>query len=64
VDYTPYEGIEVGAWPATTLSRGRVVWDGTNYLGTAGGGEFLKCGRPEAAKPRTRDGGWRSWTGI
>ncbi len=64
VDYTPYEGIEVGAWPATTLSRGRVVWDGTNYLGTAGGGEFLKCGRPEAAKPRTRDGGWRAWTGI
>ena len=64
VDYTPYEGIEVGAWPATTLSRGRVVWDGTNYLGTAGGGEFLKCGRPEPAKPRTRDGGWRVWTGI
>jgi dihydropyrimidinase len=64
VDYTPYEGIEVGAWPATTLSRGRVVWDGTRYLGTAGGGEFLKCGRPEAAKPRTRDGGWRAWTGI
>jgi dihydropyrimidinase len=52
VDYTPYEGIEVSAWPGMTLSRGRVVWDGTNFLGEAGGGEFLPCGKPDAAKPR------------
>ena len=64
VDYTPYEGIEVSAWPGMTLSRGRVVWDGTSFLGSAGGGEFLRCGRPEPAKPRTRDGGWRSWVGL
>ena len=63
VDYTPYEGIEVSAWPGMTLSRGRVVWDGTSFLGSAGGGEFLRCGRPDPAKPRTRDGGWRSWVG-
>jgi len=61
VDYTPYEGIEVSAWPGMTLSRGRVVWDGTSFLGEAGGGEFLPCGKPEPAKPRTRDGGWRKW---
>jgi dihydropyrimidinase len=64
VDYTPYEGIEVSAWPGMTLSRGQVVWDGTSFLGSAGGGEFLRCGRPDPAKPRTRDGGWRSWVGL
>lgn len=54
VDYTPYEGIEVNAWPAVTLSRGRVVWDGERFLGAAGQGEFLRCGLPEPAKPRVR----------
>jgi dihydropyrimidinase len=64
VDYTPYEGIEVRAWPAMTLSRGRVVWDGRSFLGTPGSGEFLRCDRPGPAKPRTRDGGWRQWMGL
>jgi len=64
VDYTPYEGIEVGAWPATTLSRGQVVWDGGQFLGRAGNGQFLRCGLPEPAKPRVRDGGWREWVGL
>jgi dihydropyrimidinase len=26
-DYTPYEGMEVSAWPVVTLSRGERVWD-------------------------------------
>jgi dihydropyrimidinase len=64
VDYTPYEGIEVSAWPGMTLSRGRVVWDGERFLGEAGHGRFLACGRPEPAKPRPRDGGWRRWLGL
>lgn len=64
VDYTPYEGIELRAWPGLTLSRGRVVWDGEQFLGAAGTGEFLKCGRPEPARPRHRDGGWREWVGL
>jgi len=64
VDYTPYEGIEVSAWPGMTLSRGRVVWDGSAFLGEAGAGEFLPCGKPEPAKPRVRDGGWRKWLGV
>ncbi|MBU1361612.1 MAG: dihydropyrimidinase [Gammaproteobacteria bacterium] len=45
VDYTPYEGIEVQAWPAYTLSRGEVVWDGKFHPRT-GRGEFLHRGRP------------------
>jgi dihydropyrimidinase len=26
-DYTPYEGLDVSAWPVVTLSRGEKVWD-------------------------------------
>ena len=53
VDYTPYEGIEVKAWPALTLTRGEVVWDGKNFHPRAGRGQFLKGGRPTLlpAKP-------------
>ncbi|MEJ8823717.1 dihydropyrimidinase [Variovorax humicola] len=54
VDYTPYEGIEVKAWPATTIARGEVVWDGQAFHPRAGRGEFLKRGRPSllpAARP-------------
>jgi dihydropyrimidinase len=50
VDYTPYEGIEVTAWPQTTLVRGRVVWDAGQYLGEAGWGRFLPCERPAVAR--------------
>jgi len=64
VDYTPYEGIEVSAWPATTLSRGKVVWDGKDFLGRAGDGEFLECGLPEPARPRPRSDSWRKWVGL
>jgi len=64
VDYTPYEGIEVRAWPAMTLLRGDVVWDGESFRGAAGAGRFLECGLPEPARPRTRNGGWRQWVGL
>ena len=52
VDYTPYEGRVVKGWPVTTLSRGEVVWDGTEPRGTPGRGRFLPCDFPEAARPR------------
>jgi dihydropyrimidinase len=54
VDYTPYEGIEVKAWPAVTLAGGEVVWDGTTFHPRAGRGRFLQRGRPTllpAARP-------------
>jgi dihydropyrimidinase len=54
VDYTPYEGIEVNAWPALTMSRGRVVWQDGVYHGQPGHGQFLKCDRPMPAKVRGR----------
>jgi dihydropyrimidinase len=46
VDYTPYDGMTLRAWPALTLSRGDVVWDGTKFHGQAGRGQFLPCGAP------------------
>jgi dihydropyrimidinase len=46
VDYTPYEGIDVKAWPAITLARGEVVWDGQTFHPRAGRGQFLRRGRP------------------
>lgn len=51
VDYTPYEGRVLKAWPALTLSRGTVVWSDGQYLGRAGHGQFLPCERPVAARP-------------
>lgn len=54
VDYTPYEGIEVKAWPALTMSRGQVVWKDGQYLGREGQGQFLACERPAPAKVRGR----------
>ena len=46
VDYTPYEGIKLKAWPALTLTRGEVVWDGRTFHPRAGSGQFLRRGRP------------------
>jgi dihydropyrimidinase len=50
VDYTPYEGIAVSAWPDLTLSRGRVVWGDRTYQGEPGWGRFLACERPAVAR--------------
>ncbi|WP_110096707.1 dihydropyrimidinase [Pseudomonas putida] len=54
VDYTPYEGMSLSAWPAMTLSRGEVVWDGTSPHGSPGRGQFIHCSRPDPARPRRR----------
>ncbi|AGU47253.1 D-hydantoinase [Variovorax paradoxus B4] len=53
VDYTPYEGMHLSAWPAMTLARGEVVWDGTTFTGRTGHGRFLPCGAP-TLQPRRR----------
>lgn len=46
VDYTPYEGIALKAWPGVTLSRGEVVWDGRDFHPHPGRGKLLTCGSP------------------
>jgi dihydropyrimidinase len=51
VDYTPYEGMTLRAWPALTLCGGEVVWDGRNFHPRRGQGRFLRCGAP-TLRPR------------
>jgi len=54
VDYTPYEGMQLKAWPALTLSRGRVVWDGKDFHPQLGHGQLLACGAPSLLAEATR----------
>jgi dihydropyrimidinase len=53
VDYTPYEGMALKAWPGITLSRGEVVWDGSEFHPQPGRGQLLACGLP-TLMPRRR----------
>ena len=55
VDYTPYDGMHLHAWPAMTISRGEIVWDG-EPRGEQGRGQFLPCERPGPAQLRRRKG--------
>ena len=52
VDYTPYEGIALKAWPGLTMLRGQVVWDGRQFAPPVGGGQFLRCGMPSILPAR------------
>ncbi len=65
VDYTPYEGMALDAWPAFTISRGEVVWQGRpgkgQVLDAPGRGQFLHCAPPAMAKPAPRPGAKRPW---
>ena len=49
VDYTPYEGQTLRAWPGVTIARGEVVWDGQFHPRAAAGGSCpagrLRCCR-------------------
>jgi len=53
-DYTPYEGMELTGYPVLTLSRGEVIAEEGRMSGLAGRGRFLRCDRPEPARPRGR----------
>ncbi|WP_213768543.1 dihydropyrimidinase [Caballeronia sp. dw_19] len=59
VDYTPYEGRTLGAWPAYTIARGDVVWDGKQFLAAPGRGRFLPRGLPTMVARRPASGGVR-----
>ncbi len=49
VDYSCYEGREVRGKAETVLSRGRVIVDGDEFMGSPGDGRFLKRQRPNLA---------------
>ena len=50
-DYTPYEGMRLRGWPLTTLSRGEIVWNGSEPQAKPGRGQFLRCDLPAAPRP-------------
>ena len=52
VDYTPYEGRALRAWPGLTIARGEVVWDG-QLRSRPGRGRFLTCAAPSLQPRRT-----------
>jgi dihydropyrimidinase len=51
VGYTPYEGRRLHGWPATVLSRGRIVVEDGNLFAKRGSGAFLPCALSDAARP-------------
>jgi dihydropyrimidinase len=55
VDYTPYEGRPLRAWPALTMIGGEVVWDGHQFHPRRGRGRFLRCGPPTLRPRRAAD---------
>ncbi|GBD83643.1 D-hydantoinase [bacterium BMS3Abin02] len=44
IDYTCYEGMEINATIDHVLSRGKVIVEGGEYVGTKGHGQYLKRG--------------------
>jgi dihydropyrimidinase len=46
-DYTPWEGMEVTAWPSLTMLRGKVMVDGESFLGAPTDGRWLPRRVPE-----------------
>jgi dihydropyrimidinase len=42
VDWSPYEGLELGGWPVLTISRGEIVAEKGRCVATPGRGGFLK----------------------
>ena len=44
IDYTPYDGLEIGGKPSVVLSRGKVVVENDEYVGRKGDGRYIKRG--------------------
>ncbi len=41
-DYSAYEGIRVKGMPDIVVSRGKIIVQGGNFVGTPGAGQFMK----------------------
>jgi dihydropyrimidinase len=44
IDYTAYDGMEINGKPSVVMSRGKVVVEDDEYIGTKGDGEYLRRG--------------------
>lgn len=47
VDYTPYEGLELKGYPVATFSRGELIAEDGEYIGSENRGEFIKRSGPK-----------------
>ena len=45
-DFSPFEGRRIRGAVSCTLSRGVVVYEGSDVVGRPGHGRFVRCGRP------------------
>jgi dihydropyrimidinase len=50
VDYSPWQGWEVSAWPSMTLLRGKIMVEGGQFNGALEDGQFLTRKIPEAIR--------------
>lgn len=41
IEYTPYEGMELQGWPAVTISRGKIIYQGQEFVGAEGWGRYI-----------------------
>ncbi|GAA3952946.1 dihydropyrimidinase [Allohahella marinimesophila] len=64
VDYTPYEGRHLRAWPAITVCRGVTVYQDGEFTGSKGFGEYQRCDRPTPAKPKPQFGRPTPWLDV
>ncbi|MEE8331315.1 MAG: amidohydrolase family protein, partial [Acidimicrobiia bacterium] len=44
IDYTAYDGMKISGSPKTVISRGRVIVNDGDYVGTKGDGRYIKRG--------------------
>ena len=51
LDHTVWENVEFKGYPVATYSRGKLVFDGKDYVGQAGDGQFVKCKKVKFKSP-------------
>ena len=51
VDYSAFEGMQVQGCPVTVLCRGKYVIRDRQYVGNAGGGQYVKRNKYDAGAP-------------
>ncbi len=52
LDHTIWEASEFHGYPAAVYSRGRLVFDGIDYVGSRGDGRFVKCRKVRFDSPQ------------
>ncbi|MBQ4596229.1 MAG: dihydropyrimidinase [Firmicutes bacterium] len=51
LDHTVWENVEFKGYPVATYCRGKLVFDGKDYVGEKGDGQFVKCKKVKFKSP-------------